>query len=94
MVNCEWKSRGLFTRYCADKQLQSNQWLLNRDENILPLLKLVQYVHLLPFICLFPAVKCGHPAVPLNTRVSLTNPDLAPGTAATYTCDEGYELFG
>lgn len=39
-------------------------------------------------------VRCGHPAVPVNARLSLTNPDLAPGTAATYTCDEGYELFG
>jgi hypothetical protein len=45
-------------------------------------------------ICVLPVVKCGHPAVPVNARVSLTNPDLAPGTAATYTCDEGYELFG
>ena len=42
----------------------------------------------------FSVVKCGHPEVPVNARVSLTNPDLAVGTAATYTCDEGYELFG
>nr|CAD7569537.1 unnamed protein product [Timema californicum] len=38
--------------------------------------------------------RCGHPAVPVNSRVSLSNPDLKQGTTATYTCDEGYELFG
>ncbi|XP_067002634.2 P-selectin [Anabrus simplex] len=39
-------------------------------------------------------VRCGHPAVPVNARVKLTNEDLRPSTVATYTCDEGYELFG
>lgn len=38
--------------------------------------------------------RCGHPAVPPNAIVSLSNDDLAPGTLATYECDEGYELFG
>jgi hypothetical protein len=46
------------------------------------------------FVCVLAGVRCGHPAVPVNARVSLTDPDLATGTAATYTCDEGYELFG
>ena len=45
-------------------------------------------------VCVVPVAKCGHPEVPVNARLSLTNPDLAVGTAATYTCDEGYELFG
>jgi len=46
------------------------------------------------FVCVVAVAKCGHPEVPVNARLSLTNPDLAVGTAATYTCDEGYELFG
>lgn len=38
---------------------------------------------------------CGHPAVPPNARVSLSNnADITPGTVVTYECDEGYELFG
>lgn len=39
-------------------------------------------------------LKCGHPAVPLNSKVILSKDDLSPGTTATYTCDAGYELFG
>ncbi|XP_034232055.1 sushi, von Willebrand factor type A, EGF and pentraxin domain-containing protein 1 [Thrips palmi] len=39
-------------------------------------------------------VKCGHPAVPVNARVSLSSEGLGPNTVATYTCDPGYELFG
>ncbi|KAJ1523769.1 hypothetical protein ONE63_001602 [Megalurothrips usitatus] len=39
-------------------------------------------------------VACGHPAVPVNSRVSLSAEALRPGTTATYTCDPGYELFG
>uniref|UniRef100_A0ABD2WSD8 Sushi, von Willebrand factor type A, EGF and pentraxin domain-containing protein 1 n=1 Tax=Trichogramma kaykai TaxID=54128 RepID=A0ABD2WSD8_9HYME len=38
--------------------------------------------------------RCGHPAVPMNTRVSLSDESLRVGTIATYTCDPGYELFG
>ncbi|XP_057333972.1 sushi, von Willebrand factor type A, EGF and pentraxin domain-containing protein 1 isoform X2 [Microplitis mediator] len=38
--------------------------------------------------------KCGHPAVPMNSKVSLSNDSLSAGTLATYTCDAGYELFG
>lgn len=39
---------------------------------------------------------CGHPAVPLNAKVQLRNNETAipSGTVATYSCDEGYELFG
>ncbi|XP_018565850.1 sushi, von Willebrand factor type A, EGF and pentraxin domain-containing protein 1 [Anoplophora glabripennis] len=39
-------------------------------------------------------IKCGHPAVPVNARVTLSSPSLVPGTIATYQCDEGYETFG
>lgn len=39
-------------------------------------------------------VRCGHPAVPVNARVSLSRPELTPGTIAKYVCDEGYETFG
>ncbi|XP_014203613.1 sushi, von Willebrand factor type A, EGF and pentraxin domain-containing protein 1 [Copidosoma floridanum] len=39
-------------------------------------------------------VKCGHPAVPMNARVSLSDESLKVGTTATYSCDVGYELFG
>ncbi|XP_074034332.1 CUB and Sushi multiple domains furrowed [Leptinotarsa decemlineata] len=39
-------------------------------------------------------IKCGHPTVLLNSRVTLSSPSLAPGTVATYQCDEGYETFG
>ncbi|CAH1169570.1 unnamed protein product [Phaedon cochleariae] len=39
-------------------------------------------------------ILCGHPPVPLNSRVTLSAPNLAPGTVATYLCDEGYETFG
>ena len=38
--------------------------------------------------------RCGHPTVPMNTRVSLSDESLKVGTTATYTCDVGYELFG
>ncbi|KAG7211173.1 hypothetical protein KM043_010494 [Ampulex compressa] len=53
---------------------------------------------LLPFLGLALAIaqglKCGHPAVPMNAKVSLTDESLAIGTVAQYTCDVGYELFG
>lgn len=39
-------------------------------------------------------IKCGHPPVPLNARLTLSSPSLLPGTVATYRCDEGYETFG
>lgn len=39
-------------------------------------------------------VECGHPAVPLNAKLSLPKSELVQGTVATYTCDDGYELFG
>lgn len=32
--------------------------------------------------------------MPLNARVSLSQKSLTSGTIATYSCDEGYELFG
>lgn len=38
--------------------------------------------------------KCGHPAVPANAKLALSSESLDPGTIATYTCDDGYELFG
>lgn len=39
-------------------------------------------------------IRCGHPAVPVNARVSLSSTTLTRGTIATYVCDEGYETFG
>ncbi|KAF5269538.1 hypothetical protein FQA39_LY08727 [Lamprigera yunnana] len=39
-------------------------------------------------------IQCGHPAVPPNARLTLSAQTLAPGTIATYICDEGYETFG
>lgn len=36
---------------------------------------------------------CPNPAVPLYSSVILSD-DLQPGSKATYTCDDGYELFG
>ncbi|GAB1862793.1 Sushi, von Willebrand factor type A, EGF and pentraxin domain-containing protein 1 [Camponotus japonicus] len=39
-------------------------------------------------------LKCGHPAVPMNAKVSLSEESLTVGTVAKYTCDIGYELFG
>lgn len=36
---------------------------------------------------------CPNPAVPLYAQVNLSD-DLQPGSKATYTCDDGYELFG
>ncbi|CAG9857786.1 unnamed protein product [Phyllotreta striolata] len=38
--------------------------------------------------------KCNHPAVPLNSRVTLSTPEPQVGTVASYQCDEGYETFG
>ncbi|KAG8303389.1 complement activation, classical pathway [Homalodisca vitripennis] len=37
---------------------------------------------------------CGHPPVPVNTRLTLSNTSLTPGTTASYSCDNGYEFFG
>lgn len=45
-------------------------------------------------ILLIAELKCGHPAVPMNAKVSLSDESLKPGTVAKYTCDAGYELFG
>ena len=45
-------------------------------------------------ILLITELKCGHPAVPMNAKVSLSDESLTPGTIAKYTCDAGYELFG
>jgi hypothetical protein len=52
------------------------------------------FLLILQCLIFVPEVKCGHPAIPLNARVSLSSPGLAPGTVATYKCDEGYETFG
>ncbi|XP_076319115.1 P-selectin-like isoform X1 [Tachypleus tridentatus] len=40
------------------------------------------------------ATQCPHPAVPLYSKVSLSQEDRIPGSFATYSCDDGYELFG
>lgn len=37
---------------------------------------------------------CGNPAVPINARVSVSSNSFKEGSIATYTCDDGYELFG
>ncbi|XP_064486743.1 sushi, von Willebrand factor type A, EGF and pentraxin domain-containing protein 1-like [Ornithodoros turicata] len=37
---------------------------------------------------------CPQPAVPLYAKVTFSSEDRSPGSMATYTCDEGYELFG
>lgn len=42
----------------------------------------------------FSEIKCGIPPVPVNARVKVSNEKLVAGTTATYTCDDGYELFG
>lgn len=42
----------------------------------------------------FSGTKCGRPAVPMNTKLSLSDDSLKAGTVASYTCDAGYELFG
>ncbi|CAB3383572.1 Hypothetical predicted protein [Cloeon dipterum] len=38
--------------------------------------------------------QCPLPAVPLNSRVSLSSSTPGVGATATYSCDDGYELFG
>ncbi|XP_057653656.1 sushi, von Willebrand factor type A, EGF and pentraxin domain-containing protein 1 [Diorhabda carinulata] len=38
--------------------------------------------------------KCGHPQIPLNSKLTLSSTKLEQGTVATYQCDEGYESFG
>jgi hypothetical protein len=43
---------------------------------------------------LIAGTKCGHPAVPMNAKVSLSDESLTVGTVVKYTCDAGYELFG
>ncbi|GFX80178.1 CUB and sushi domain-containing protein 1 [Trichonephila clavipes] len=40
------------------------------------------------------AKTCPHPAVPIYASIVLSNKDLSVGTTVTYSCDEGYELFG
>ncbi|XP_023241847.1 C4b-binding protein beta chain-like [Centruroides sculpturatus] len=37
---------------------------------------------------------CPQPAIPLYATVALSNENITAGTAATYTCDDGYQLFG
>ncbi|GBN01312.1 CUB and sushi domain-containing protein 1 [Araneus ventricosus] len=37
---------------------------------------------------------CPYPAVPIYASIVLSNKDLSVGTTVTYSCDEGYELFG
>ncbi|KAK5642830.1 hypothetical protein RI129_008997 [Pyrocoelia pectoralis] len=67
-------------------------------ENII----LKEYCHLGPLYLLIGFIKiissqeiqCGHPAVPINAKLSLSSDSLLPGTIATYICDEGYETFG
>lgn len=39
-------------------------------------------------------VRCPHPEVPIYSSVSLSSNTRQVSTTATYTCDEGYELFG
>ncbi|GFT20676.1 CUB and sushi domain-containing protein 3 [Nephila pilipes] len=40
------------------------------------------------------AKTCPHPAVPIYASIVLSNKDMSVGTTVTYSCDEGYELFG
>ena len=75
-------------------------WKTFESENILKRRTYPQNVSTLAFVtndvilCVADSTKCGHPAVPVNSRVSLSNEDLKPGTIATYSCDIGYELLG
>lgn len=39
-------------------------------------------------------IECGHPAVPINSRVSLSDDKRLVNSTASYKCDDGYELFG
>lgn len=57
-------------------------------------MQLAETKYFLIIVRFFSEIKCGHPAVPMNARVSLSATTLAPGTIATYVCDEGYETFG
>uniref|UniRef100_T1JC55 Sushi, von Willebrand factor type A, EGF and pentraxin domain-containing protein 1 n=1 Tax=Strigamia maritima TaxID=126957 RepID=T1JC55_STRMM len=38
--------------------------------------------------------RCPPPAVPLNARVTISDEGLTTGTQVTFTCDDGYNLFG
>ncbi|XP_076368032.1 sushi, von Willebrand factor type A, EGF and pentraxin domain-containing protein 1-like isoform X3 [Tachypleus tridentatus] len=40
------------------------------------------------------ALQCPHPAIPQYSKVTLSQEARLPGASATYSCDEGYELFG
>lgn len=37
---------------------------------------------------------CGYPGSPAHASVSFSTERIEPGTVATYTCDNGYELIG
>ncbi|XP_066954773.1 P-selectin [Macrobrachium rosenbergii] len=44
------------------------------------------------FVGISQGVTCPHPAVPINTQVSVSSRE--PGSTATYSCDPGYTIFG
>lgn len=47
-----------------------------------------------PPTLLVPSNACGYPGSPAHASVILSTEKIAPGTIATYTCDNGYELLG
>ncbi|XP_071548908.1 P-selectin-like [Panulirus ornatus] len=48
------------------------------------------------YVCTYPGLsqglECPYPAVPINSRVSVSS--RTPASVATYSCDPGYKLFG
>lgn len=38
--------------------------------------------------------RCSYPGSPAHASISFLNERLTPGTVASYTCDNGYELLG
>ncbi|KAK8721900.1 hypothetical protein OTU49_012628 [Cherax quadricarinatus] len=49
-------------------------------------------VYMTAYVALAQGLECPHPAVPINSKVTVS--DRQPGSLATYTCDAGYKIFG
>uniref|UniRef100_A0A147BFW2 Putative eel-fucolectin tachylectin-4 pentaxrin-1 domain protein n=1 Tax=Ixodes ricinus TaxID=34613 RepID=A0A147BFW2_IXORI len=55
---------------------------------------LVGYLMALLALISTTAAQCPNPAVPVYAKATFSNDDRRAGTVVTYSCDDGYELFG
>src|SRR5689334_9209147 len=68
--------------------------ILISSHHHLKLLSSLLLLLLLTISCITSTHGCGYPGSPGHASVAFSSDNIEPGTVATYTCDNGYELLG